>query len=81
MILHFFLHMQNVTINSTLNVTLSQSSPLDYTVVFSSVEILHIGANLHSSSVSVGDSSSSPHILLSNVSSDVNKLEILCINC
>ena len=48
---------------------LSQTLPLDYPMILSTVTIVHIGTNIDNTVLAVGDSESSPHItLVSNVS-------------
>ncbi len=60
---------QNVTSNLTLNMAISQTLPMDYPMIVSTVKIVHIGANIDNTVLSVGDSESAPHIsILSNVS-------------
>ncbi len=59
---------QNATSNVTLNTTVTQTLPMDYPVIVSTVNIVHIGANIVNTVLSVGDSESVPYIIISNVS-------------
>ncbi len=65
----YLLILQNFASNRTFNATISQTLPMDYPVIVSTVRIVHIGANIDNTVLSVGDSESAPHItILSNVS-------------